>query len=73
MIRHRLGIKPKVIKNELELAIPNHALHLKTVYKWIKINKEKTERLEDLPRSGAPRTKITPSNIKLVRKIIEED
>lgn len=73
MIRHRLGIEPKVIKDELELAIPNHAPHLKTVYKWIKINKEKTERLEDLPRSGAPRTKITPSNIKLVRGIIEED
>ena len=64
-MRKKLSKVAKVIKDELELAIPNHAPHLKTVHKWIKINKEKKERLEDLPRSGAPRTKITPSNIKL--------
>lgn len=72
-IRFKLGIEPKVILNELKIAIPEHAPSLKTIYNWINAFKNNSESIEDKPRSGRPITAVTTQNITRVKDLIDEN
>jgi transposase len=71
LIRHKIGLTPIEIFNELQLAYADNSPSYVTVTRWITRFKGGTEDLQDLERSGIPITAVTPSNIESVRCLIE--
>ena len=71
LIRHKIGLTPIEIFNELQLAYADNSPSYVTVTRWITRFKGGTEDLQDLERSGRPITAVTPSNIESVRCLIE--
>jgi transposase len=71
--RTKLNLNSTEIHKELILIHRESAYSYRTVAKWNALFKDGRESLEDDPRSGAPVTKSTKSNIQRVEMLIEEN
>ena len=71
--RWLLGISAVAISTELVNAQRSEAPSYGFITKWIRLFNEGREQVEDIPRSGRPRTSLTSKNIDLVRSIIEDN
>ncbi len=64
---------PSLVFNQLAIAVPNSHLAQTTVYDWYNDFKEgKRTSIEDLPRSGRPRTSTDEDNKEWVKQLILE-
>ena len=71
--RTLLGVKASEIHEELTEAYGSQAVSYPTIRRWSKAVEEGKMEIEDQPRSGRPVTEITPDNIDLVQRVLEED
>ena len=73
LLRHKLKKDPKVIHEELVLALGDQAPSIRTVYRWVERFSNGSESLEDEHRSGRPLTAFTKENIQIIQTLIEGD
>ena len=72
-IRNLLGISAQDIEKELKSCLSDRAPQIKCVKRWINRFKKGGESLEDLRRSGRPKTAVTQANIRRVAELVEEN
>jgi len=73
LVRHKVGLTPIEIFNELKLAYSDAAPSYMTVCRWISRFKKGSEDFKDYDRPGRPITAVTTANINLVRSLIKDD
>jgi histone-lysine N-methyltransferase SETMAR len=73
LVRHKLGLTPTEIFDELRLCYPDSYPSYMTVWRWWTRFDEGNLNLEDNDRPGRPITAVTITNIKLVSELIEFD
>ena len=68
--RYNLGIKAKIIFNEIQALYGDHAIGYRTVARWTKKFREGVECLKDNPRAGKKVSKISKTAKAKIQKLI---